>query len=166
MTTTQWTICPSCDARVRDFDGATHEYIGAVAGCWEIFGEVLAREYEQPAYFAVHHLTVDAYAVQHPGTPSPHAIQSVGGHLISLYHELELGTGYQERIAAMKHASRIARERFTWLEPPADRGTITVLDVHAADSATAHQQIVRQWADTMWQAWSAHHDTIRQWATW
>jgi hypothetical protein len=33
----------------------------------------------------------DAYAAQHPGTPSPQAIQSVAVHLLALYAVLEKG---------------------------------------------------------------------------
>ena len=46
---------------------ATHEYIGASPACWETFSELLAREFADPAYGAVHRHTVDVYAVQHPG---------------------------------------------------------------------------------------------------
>ena len=57
--------------------------------CWAAYGEVLAREYNDPAFMAAHRLTVDAYAVQHPGRPSPQSIQSVALHLISLCLVLE-----------------------------------------------------------------------------
>lgn len=53
-------------------------------GWWAVFGEVLAREYEDPACMANHRLTVDAYAVQHPGEPTPAAARSVLLHLVSL----------------------------------------------------------------------------------
>jgi hypothetical protein len=43
-----------------------------------VYGEMLAREYGDPAYFRVHQLTVDTYAVQHPGPRERRAIQSVG----------------------------------------------------------------------------------------
>ncbi|MDZ7628938.1 MAG: DUF5946 family protein [Parvularculaceae bacterium] len=37
----------------------------------------------------MHRLSVDAYAVQHPGGASRQAIQSVGLHLARLYIQLE-----------------------------------------------------------------------------
>lgn len=56
-----------------------------------MFGEVLANGYSEASYGAVHELTVDAYAAQHPGQPSPQSIQSVAVHLVSLWHILEEG---------------------------------------------------------------------------
>jgi hypothetical protein len=56
---------------VKNKPGKPHKYIGAVAGCWEIYGEILAKEYGEYGYPELtHRLTVDTYAVQHPGTPS------------------------------------------------------------------------------------------------
>ena len=51
-------------------DGPTHPYYGCSPACWARYGEVLAREFQDPAYFGLHQLTVDAYAVQHPGSRS------------------------------------------------------------------------------------------------
>jgi hypothetical protein len=50
-------------------------------GCWQIYGEVLAREYSDAAFRSIHRLTVDSYAVQHPGQPTAQSIQSVCVHL-------------------------------------------------------------------------------------
>ena len=76
---------------VPNQSGPTHRYMESLPGCWAIYGEVLAREYSDLAYAAVHRLTVDAYAVQHPGQPSPQSIQSVGVHLLRLCLILEHG---------------------------------------------------------------------------
>lgn len=162
MTGTPTIACPGCGARVPDIDGPTHAYMGASAGCWAIYTEVLAREYENVAYFAVHQFTVDAYAVQHPGQPERRTIQSVAVHLISLYHTLELGYDFQKAQRAMQRATR-SKAHLTWLEPPASLGEVTVLDVHAAEDVIQHREVVRRWAESAWQAWSPHHETIRAW---
>src|SRR5204863_8366917 len=83
------TPCHGCGAIVPDADGPTHAYLGASAGCWAVYGEVLAREYGEYRYPSVHRLTVDTYSVQHPGTPSRRSIQSVAVHLVSLHLVLE-----------------------------------------------------------------------------
>ncbi|MEJ7785608.1 MAG: DUF5946 family protein [Solirubrobacteraceae bacterium] len=59
-------------------NGPTHPYMPLLAGVLKRFGEILAREFGDPAFFAVHQVTVDTYAVQHPGIAEQHAIQSVG----------------------------------------------------------------------------------------
>jgi hypothetical protein len=46
-----------------------HPYIGSASGCWLLYSEVLAREYGDLRYAPAHQLTVDVYAVQHPGVP-------------------------------------------------------------------------------------------------
>lgn len=153
-----------CGAHVPYSDGATHRYIGAVAGCWAIYGEVLAREYENAMYMRFHHFTVDAYSLQHPGTPSPQAIQSVAVHLVSLYHQLELNSDIDTMRDAMRRITQ-RKGQLPWLEPPTSFGEITVLDIHAAATAEEHGQLVQQWATSVWEAWSAHHPIVREWAT-
>ncbi len=82
--------CVGCGAVFEDREGPTHRYLESSPGCWASYGEVLAREYSDfPAYGALHRLTVDTYAVQHPGRPSPQCIQSVALHLMSLCLVLE-----------------------------------------------------------------------------
>lgn len=118
--------CRGCGALVPCGDGPTHRYIGASPGCWAVFGEVLAREYSDRRYWPVYQLTVDAYAVQHPGEPSRQTIQSAAIHLISLYSVLEAGRTFDQakmrpnapvRRRCASHGSsrrlRVARSRFS-----------------------------------------------------
>jgi len=130
--------------------------------CWAAFGEVLAREYSDSAYFQVHRLSVDAYAVQHPGKPSPQTIQSVAVHLVRLCLLLERSLPMERANDAMLKASE-QEKKFVWLTPPASLGAVTVADVRDAQDVEAHMTAVRRWAQSAWEAWSPHHATIRSW---
>ena len=130
--------------------------------CWAAYGEVLAREYSDPAYFQVHRLSVDAYAVQHPGHPNPQAIQSVAVHLIRLCLLLERGLPMDRANEAMLKASE-QEQKFVWLTPPASLGAVTVADVWKAETLEAHLEAVRRWAESAWAAWTSHHATVRSW---
>ena len=163
-TTPALVACPGCGALVPAGDGPVHAYYGAAAGCWALYGEVLAREYGDFRYARVHRLTVDAYAVQHPGTPEPRTIQSVAVHLVGLYLSLECAVPGGPAAAVLQAAADRSAS-FHWLEPPPSLGAVTVRDVHAAGAdPDGHQQAVRRWAESAWAAWSAHHAQVRAWA--
>ncbi|WP_053057507.1 DUF5946 family protein [Rubrobacter aplysinae] len=156
--------CYGCGALVpRSEKGTTHEYIGASPGCWSVYGKVLEREYaDYERYFDIHRLTVDAYAAQHPGEPSRRATQSVAVHLIRLHLMLELGLPPERANAGMQRVS--SKGGFVWLEPPESPGWITVLHVREARDPAEHEARVREWAGSVWEAWSGHHEAIRRWA--
>jgi hypothetical protein len=155
--------CPGCGAIFPRIEGPTHRYLESSPGCWAAYGEVLAREYGDPLLFEqVHRLTVDAYAVQHPGQPSPQSIQSVALHLISLCLLFEHGATPQEATAAIGAGTK-TKSRYVWLSPPASLGTLTVAYVQPATEAQAHAESVRRWASAAWSAWSTHHATVRSW---
>jgi hypothetical protein len=122
----------------------------------------LAREYSSPEYFEIHRLTVDAYAAQHPGQPSPQSIKSVGYHLVRLCLLLERGLEMQRANEAMLSITK-TKEHFIWLTPPSSLGSITVSDVCKASSAEEHKQLVRLWAASVWAVWSPHHSRIYSW---
>lgn len=155
--------CIGCGAATAKREGPTHRYLGASPGCWGVYGNVLAKEYSDVRYGSVHALTVDAYALQHPGTPSPQTIQSAAVHLISLYLSLEEGLGPRDAARAKQLAKDRLREEFRWLDPPADRGGVTVVDVEEARDAEEHEERVEEWARSVWDAWSPHHKTVREW---
>jgi hypothetical protein len=144
-------------------DGPTHAYIGASPGCWAVFGEVLAMEYGEYGYPHVHRLTVDAYAVQHPGVPSRWSIQSVAVHLTGLYLVLDQGMDYRWATRAMARAVDSVGQSL-WLEPPASPGKVTILDAHKARDLAEHTAAVELWARSVWEAWDDHHDSVRKWA--
>ncbi len=154
--------CVGCGGQFPEIDGPVHRYMESSPGCWAAFGEVLAREYSDPTYFGVHRLTVDAYAVQHPGSPSRQSIQSVGVHLIRLCLFLEHGLSAENANGAMLKAAKL-KHTFVWLEPPVSLGQLTVADVVKARTAQAHKSAVRAWAQSAWDAWLPHHDIIRTW---
>ena len=55
--------CYGCGALVDDAPGKPHKYLGTVWGCWEVFGQVLAKEYGEAIVSGLgvtHRLTVDA----------------------------------------------------------------------------------------------------------
>lgn len=154
--------CIGCRGMVPDIVGPTHRYMESSPGCWQVYGEVLAREYTHPEFFVVHTLTADTYAVQHPGRPGPQSTQSVCGHLMRLCMVLEQGAQYSYAGRVLGAATH-DKGRFRWLEPPASLGDVTIVDVAASATAEQHRGKVKEWAESVWSAWAEHHDTIRGW---
>ena len=156
-------LCAGCGGLFPDLVGPTHRYMESSPGCWKTYGEVLAKEYQNYGFFLpVHRLSVDAYAVQHPGRPSPQSAQSVAVHLIRLCLILEGDLPLEAANDAMLKAGEQSA-RFVWLTPPANLGDITVADVSRAGSDAKHLELVRAWAQSAWRACAPHHATIRAW---
>lgn len=155
--------CFSCGGLAPDIEGPSHKYMLSSPGCWEVYGRLLARDYQEYGYPAAHRLSVDAYAVQHPGKPMRQAIQSVAVHLIGLYYSLERGLSPEQVTKAIGRTTQFS-DRFVWLEPPALMGSITVVDAAEAGNLEAYQKAAREWAESAWEAWSSHHDRVRSWA--
>jgi hypothetical protein len=148
--------CPGCGLVLAPVSTPAHPYIGASPSCWALYGEQLAREYERwdPEE---HRLSVDAYAVQHPGGDDRRARQSVAYHLTALHLTLERGLGNDDVVALLRRVTAATSE-FPRLEPPRPNGAITVRDV--LDGTP-----IRAWAADVWSAWSDHHDAARSWAS-
>ena len=159
---TQLIRCVGCGGLVPQMDGPTHRYMESSPGCWHVYGKVLSREYSDPAFGVLHRLTVDSYAVQHPGRPGAQAIRSVCVHLISLCLVLERGLALAYATRVMGATTR-TKERFFWLTPPKSLGEVTVSDVAEVATPFEHEKRVRAWAQAAWSAWAEHHATVRAW---
>ncbi len=154
--------CIGCGGMVPDIQGPTHRYMESSPGCWQIYGQVLSREYSDRAFATWHRLTVDAYAVQHPGLESRQAIQSVCVHLMSLCLVLERGVDPAYATRAIGQAVK-AKGRYVWLSPPTSVGEVTVVDVAQKATAEEHARAVRAWAASAWAAWAPYRDLVRGW---
>jgi hypothetical protein len=159
--------CVGCGAMVPDIEGLTHRYIGASPGCWAIYGELSEKEAGDFRLMRYHQLTVDAYCAQHPGVPSPQAVRSVAVHLVGLYLQLERDRPPQRLYAARQRIASFGKKGkldLAWLEPPASLGEITVVYVRDAKNPAEHGERAREWAKSVWEAWSTHHEKVRRWA--
>ena len=150
--------CAGCGLVLDRYDGPLHPYLGASAGCWALFGEVLAREFNNPVYMPVHGTTVDTYAVQHPGVPERRSIQSVNLHLVRLCLVLEHRVSPEAATRLMTRVDR--RAELPWLEPPKPNGSITVKEIVQAEAR--HSDAVMDWARDVWDSWETHHDHVRR----
>ena len=134
---------------------------GSTAGCFALFGQIMALEYRDPAYGAVNLLAVDAHALQHP---EDHGVKNNLFHLIRLCWLLEHGgdprLGLGPKWLQMQFDGNPS---IPILEPPVDRGKVTVVDVYGGASADEHAERVYRWARSVWEAWSVHHEWARQW---
>jgi hypothetical protein len=151
--------CNCCGAVVRE----------GYDSCRAMCGAVREREYRDPAYGAAHLFTVDAFALQHS---EQHGPRSNAFHLMRLCWLLEHGgePGIQrERRGgrAFNDAREETYDTFPFLEPPADRGALTVLSVLDAETPQEHAERARAWGQCVWDTWSEHHawarDQVTQW---
>ena len=142
--------------------GPTHRYMLSSPSCWQAYGKLLSREYEDPARWATHRYAVDAYAVQHPGVDTPQARNSVGVHLSRLCLLFERGWPLERANDAML-AITAKKFAYPWLTPPTRLAGATVADVLEAPDAEAHRSAVIRWAETAWVQWEEHHATVRSW---
>jgi hypothetical protein len=144
--------CPGCGWVVED----------GGEGCRARFDELIARDFGDATFFAVHRLFVDTYSVQHPDRFCRSA-KSLAAHLAGLCLILEEGE------SAATGAPFLNR----WLNGPggpekpalpAERGAVTLGEVEAIDEPGAWREAVRRWARA---AWDAHRDLqplARRWA--
>ncbi|MGB5047514.1 MAG: DUF5946 family protein [Caldilineaceae bacterium] len=160
--------CVGCNAEVQVIDGPIHRYMTSAPGCWQRYGELLGVLYTRPTLQMAVVLCVDTYAVQHPGTPNPQAIQSVAVHLLNLYDYLVRGrpAGRPQELLSDRAFHSIAppssRASF-WLEPPSFAASRTVFDMPLSGPDDAIETSARAWAESAWAAWSAHHNRIADW---
>jgi hypothetical protein len=143
--------CPMCGAVVPDRLGS----------CRALFEEVCAREYSDPAFGAVHLLTVDAYALQHS---EEHGPRSNAFHLMRLCRLLERGgdPGIGQRPPRKVGKAFEGQYRaLPTLEPPPHRGSLTIANVHGAQDPGGHAERVRAWARSVWEAYHPHHEWAR-----
>lgn len=110
---------------------------------------------------AVHRLTVDTYAVQHPGIPERRSVRSVAVHLIALHLTLDRGEP-PERVTRLLDRLRPGLRDLRWLTPPQPNGTLTIDDVLAPDQH-GHDKAVTAWARDVWRAWTTHHAVVISW---
>lgn len=145
--------CFGCGGRFPAKSGPTHSYMLSTPGCWSSYGRLLAREYENPALFgAVHRLTVDAFALQHPGDVNDRrAIQSVWVHYAALRLAFEHGRSQTQITRIMQ---TLARGTFAALPEAPNGFDMTHADVIAAAEAS-HAPMVRDWARCAYAAWAA-----------
>lgn len=154
--------CPGCGGFFAPSTGPVHRYMVSSPACWRAFGALMAAEYADPRLMPVHRLSVDAYAVQHPGGDNRQAIQSVGLHLSRLYMQLHRRLSPAEAHDFMLRAGKRKAE-LEKVVPPRFF-TITVSDVAQAAGSAKHEELVRAWAEAAWADWAHVHDAIRRWA--
>ncbi len=155
--------CPGCCASVPLVDGQTFKpYIGTCEGCWRIYTNVLSHQLEEyEEHKEYHRILVDAYSVQHPGTPSLQSIQSVNVHLIGLCAMLEKNATGAQATHAMRMVLHHKRD-FRWLKPPSFQSRLSITSIQLdSDIEQMHKSIV-MWAKDVWSAWSAHHNTVHK----
>jgi hypothetical protein len=136
--------CRGCGADLPRSGGATHPYMLSSPACWARFGEILAREYSHPQLSATHWLSVDSYAVQHPGSTERRAIQSVGLHLARLMLQLQGEMPPRKTNDVMLGLSR-SKHTLPYLDPPKSFA-VTVADIPVNGTFEDHARAVRGWA--------------------
>jgi hypothetical protein len=157
---TEKSKCPACGSLCDDVEGPNHKYFGESPGCWNAYGQVLTREFENRDYWPVHRLTVDAYAAQHPFCRDRRNVQSVNIHLLALYAIFEKNVAFDDVPKLLDFAARNLKDEFEFLEPPLSLGEINVANVLLAPTAEEHCRMVWLWARSVWQAWSPRHREI------
>ncbi len=152
----------TCGVNLPVITGPIHRYMLSTPSCWEAYGRLLAREYEDPSRWRTHRITVDAYAVQHPGVDTPQARNSVGIHLSRLCLLFDRGWPLQRANAAML-AITAKKFDYPWLSPPVNISGVNVLDILAVTNAGEHMAAVERWGRAVWLDWQEHHPTVHQW---
>ena len=158
-----------------------HRYIGASPSCWalqsalligETSGADLSRHVPRSANLSPEtaravssigaSVMIDAYAAQHPGTPSPQAIQSVGVHLLALHGVIDRGVTAEHAMWVRRRPLRW-KGIFSWLEPPDLSRTLTVADVALSPQGLRAAQAAI-YSGSVYEAWAApYRDVIAQW---
>ena len=147
-------LCVGCGAEVADVEYPVHSDMRTSPGCWALFCDVLGREFSDRAYWPVHQLTVNAYALQH-------AASNPALHLLALCLRFEHGLSDEQILPVMR---RVAKDKnaLPSVETPSVTNEVMVLDVYAAKNAQGHIAAVERWARAVWGGWRDSHEAVRK----
>jgi len=155
--------CPGCGAVLPEQDGPVHPYMTSSPACYAAFTTILAAEYSDSGLINAHRLTVDTFAVQHPGDRvDRRAIQSVGMHLVRLMAQMEhdLTPMQTNEIMVRLGPHKAALQAMT---PPRSYD-ITAADVAPFAGTDQHIAKVRAWAAAALRAWEPEQAALKTWA--
>jgi hypothetical protein len=134
--------CPECGA-AETADGES---------CRDRFDDCLALEFGDPAYWALHHLTVAAYTLQHPRLLSEDgwvALRELLGRFVIDDEPPAVARARLAReMAGDRRGGSLTRGPSLVL-PPGFRWRTTILSVATADAET-YAATVRAWAGAVW----------------
>jgi hypothetical protein len=124
---------------------------------WE---ELLARDFEQPAFWRFHRKAVDIYSLQHPAVLCESA-KSLAAHLCGLCVAMEM-SGDQAVLSGVQRwlssNPRIAKPAL-----PASRGARTIADAYGLDDPASYGEALEEWGHSVWAAYSDLHAIAREW---
>ncbi|GGK34933.1 hypothetical protein GCM10008955_31090 [Deinococcus malanensis] len=153
--------CVGCGAVLPRVEGPVHRYMTSSPACWAAFNVLGSTRYSL-ADVPFEALLVDAYAVQHPGTPSNQAINSVAIHLMVLYGVIVRGYAPDQAQRLRQRPGQQRRvpkhERFFWLTPPSFASVLTVADVLSAADVQARADVAEAWVRDVWSVWAQLHE--------
>jgi hypothetical protein len=116
-------------------------------GCHAAFDDVLALEFTNPDYFAVHHLTVAAFSVQHPSRLSAQGWRSAVALLRELVVDRATPGEARQRTKpggpSLTRGERFPLDHVPWSTTIVDVGTTTAgvycRDIRAWARSVAHE---------------------------
>lgn len=124
----------------------------------EAFEILLAREFADPEYFAVHQLTVAAYRLEHPGDSSDHTLALLLDALCAAVDRGLDGPALRRHVAWA--SSRLRDQPPGPVPRPAGRAVLRVTDVARARDAAEHCALVRRWAAEVREVWRPVADAV------
>ena len=144
--------CPECGAPVP----------GRRAGCQRVFDETLARESGDYRYARAQRLMVDAYSLQHPADYMRSA-KSYAAHLTGMYASFECDGAPEVNRAVQVWLNGTQAIQRPDNPGPRQRGALTIAHVYKAGAPEDHAERVREWAQSVWDAWRGYRHVAQNW---
>lgn len=155
--------CPGC--------GLLHEAGGldppqdllATAECADQYADVVSSFYSDPGLVPLRQYVVDTYACQHPLGTTRRGVQTTALCLMTL--DLVLERGLDAALGSTLHQEMMRKrpDFFVTLAAPDLRTALTYRHLSGAPIRQAQGGRAREWAQSVWDAWTEHHAQVRQW---
>lgn len=145
-----------CGAIVSDGEGKSAA--GIAPGCQAVCDELAIYTLSQGYPEFIHQYVVDAYAAQHaPFRTKPIAVAFA---LIGLYIVFERGGVGKDSQDAHIRLAQLTKDWPTFT-PPLQKAKLTVVDVMRLPPGPERDDMIRQWARSVWDMWEKEHGAVK-----
>lgn len=156
-------VCPGCDLShpAQGLDSPSN--LLASGECAADYAATISCFYGDPDLVPLRQYVVDAYACQHPRTTTRKGVQTTALCLMTL--DLILERGQDVASGSLLHQEMMRGDPgvFVALASPDLRTALTYRHLSPTDVQHAPGERAREWAQSVWAAWAAHHGQVRQW---